>query len=164
MERLTLAAQIGVLLPSLAAAAIIDWRTRRVPNTLVAPLAVAGIVIQTLEFGLRGLGLAATGALIGAACLLPFYLLRGMAAGDIKLMAAAGAWFEPALSAWAVVFTCLAVTVLGLALWSAGRRRHGVPYAVAIATGTVAALSLMQAAQVGLVRSSPYFPTHGVSP
>jgi Flp pilus assembly protein protease CpaA len=164
MERLTLAAQIGVLLPSLAAAAIIDWRTRRVPNTLVAPLAVAGIVIQTLEFGLRGLGLAATGALIGAACLLPFYLLRGMAAGDIKLMAAAGAWFEPALSAWAVIFTCLAGSVLGMALWFARRRRHGVPYAIAIATGTVAALWLAQSAAAAPLDMIPPIPHHGVSP
>ncbi len=164
MNRLTVFAQLLVLVPMLSVAAVHDWRTRRVPNRLIAPLALIGVFVQSLASGPRGLALAAGGAVLAAVCLLPFYLMRGMAAGDIKLMAAAGAWLHPAMAAWAVAFTCLAGAVLGLALWSAGRRRHGVPYAVAIATGTVAALSLMQAAQAGLVRSSPYFPTHGVSP
>jgi prepilin peptidase CpaA len=162
MERFTLFAQFAVLAPSLVVAAIIDWRTRRVPNALVAPIAFAGVLVQALEFGLRGLGLAATGALIGGACLLPFYLLRGMAAGDIKLMAAAGAWFEPALAPWAVALTCVAGSLLGLAMWSAGRRRHGVPYALAIAVGVIAALALTQPA-AALAGPIPPIPPHGVS-
>lgn len=138
-------AQFAVLMPALAFAAVLDWRTRRVPNTLVGPLALAGFAAQGLEFGLRGLGLAFVGALLGAACTLPFYLLRGMAAGDVKLMAASGAWFAPALAPWVVAFSFLFGAVLGIALTLAGRRRHGVPYALAIALGTAATLSLLYA-------------------
>lgn len=158
MDRLTLLVQLTVLVPALLVAALLDWRTRRVPNRLVAPLAVVGVFVQALESGPRGLWLALGGALLAGACLLPFYLLRGMAAGDIKLMAAAGAWLPPAMSAWAVAFTCLAGAVLGIALWYAGRRRHGVPYALAIAVGTCAALLLMRS-----VAALPLTPHHGVS-
>lgn len=142
MSTLTPIAHLAVLLPALALAAALDLRSRRVPNTLTAPLAVAGFVAQTLDLGMRGLGLALTGAALGAACTLPFYLLRGMAAGDVKLMAASGAWFAPAVAAWAAAFTFLIGGVIGIAMIIAGRRRRGVPYAVAIALGTGAALML----------------------
>lgn len=158
MDRLTLIVQFAVLVPALTLAAVLDWRTRRVPNRLIASLAIAGAFAQALESGPRGLGLAIAGASLAGACLLPFYLLRGMAAGDIKLMAAAGAWLPPAMSVWAVAFTCLVGAVLGIALWSAGRRRHGVPYAIAIAVGTGAALLLMRSAA-----AVPLIPHHGVS-
>lgn len=137
-------AHLAVLLPALAIAAVLDWRSRRVPNRLVGPLALAGFVAQTLEFGLRGLGLALGAAAVGALCTLPFYLLRGMAAGDVKLMAAVGAWFAPAVASWVVAFTFLVGGVLGIALTLAGRRRHGVPYALAIAIGTASTLLLMR--------------------
>ena len=145
MSSLTLTpyAQFAVLLPALAFAAALDWRSRRVPNALVAPLALAGFAAQGLELGLRGLGFALGGALLGAACTLPFYLLRGMAAGDVKLMAATGAWFAPALAPWVFAFSFLIGGALGVAMTFAGRRRHGVPYAPAIALGTVAALLLI---------------------
>lgn len=142
MSSLTLTpyAQFAVLLPALAIAAALDWRARRVPNALVAPLALAGFAAQGLDLGLRGLGLALGGALLGFACTLPFYLLRGMAAGDVKLMAATGAWFAPAHAPWVFASSFLIGGGLGVAVALAGRRRHGVPYALAIALGTGAAL------------------------
>jgi prepilin peptidase CpaA len=145
MSSLTASAQLAVLLPALALAAVLDWRSRRVPNALVAPIALAGVVTQAIDLGLRGLGLAVGGALFGAACTLPFYLLRGMAAGDVKLMAAAGAWFAPVSAPWLVASSFLVGGGLGVALTLAGRRRHGVPYAVAIALGTGATLLLVHA-------------------
>lgn len=145
MQSLTPVAQFAVLMPALALAAALDWRSRRVPNLLIAPLASAGVIAQGLDLGLRGLTLALGGALLGAACTLPFYLLRGMAAGDVKLMAAVGAWFAPAAAPWVIAFTFLVGGGLGIAMTVAGRRRHGVPYALAIALGTAATLSLMHA-------------------
>lgn len=143
MTSLTSVAQFAVLLPALAVAAALDWRSRQVPNLLVAPLALAGIAVQTFDLGPRGLGFALGGALIGAVCTLPFHLLRGMAAGDVKLMAAAGAWFAPEAAPLVIALTFLAGGVLGIAMIVAGRRRYGVPYAIAIALGVAATLLLL---------------------
>ena len=71
-------------------AAICDWRSFRIPNALVASSAVAALMVAAFEP--RGLGLASAvaGGLAGLGLLLPLYLLRGMAAGDVKLMAVVG--------------------------------------------------------------------------
>lgn len=145
MTSLTAVAQFAVLMPLLVVAAALDWRSRRVPNLLVALLAGGGLLAQGLDLGVRGLGLALGGSLFGAVCTLPFYLLRGMAAGDVKLMAAAGAWFAPAAAPWVIAFTFLVGGALGIAMTFIGRSRHGVPYALAIALGTAVTLLLLHA-------------------
>lgn len=109
---------------------------------LVSAIALTGFVLQVLTFGSPGLQSAAVGALIGAASFLPFYLLEGMAAGDVKLMAATCAWLSPELAASAVVATYLSGSVLGAVFWISGRRSQGVPYALAIAIGTLLAVLL----------------------
>lgn len=47
------------------------------------------------ESGMAGGGSALLGMLVGAGVFLPIYLVRGMGAGDVKLMAAAGTFLGP---------------------------------------------------------------------
>ena len=91
-------------------AVVFDVRQRRIPNTLVLVVLAAGLVINLIgpQIWLRGSGLltlypsalgikgALLGALIGLAVFLPFYLLRAMGAGDVKLMAGIGSFVGPA--------------------------------------------------------------------
>lgn len=130
----------AALCPALLGAAVLDWRTRILPNSLSLFIAASGLVTQAFVAGGVGVLVGLLGSLVGFLSLLPFHLLRGMAAGDVKLMTAVGAWMSPANAALAVVLTILAGGVLGLAFLAAGRRRDGLPYAAAIAAGTFATL------------------------
>lgn len=80
-------------------AASIDLASRRIPNRLIA-LGLAGALVAQCALPGPHTGFAAwlAGAATGAGLLLPFYLVRGMAAGDVKLMLAIGAWVGPTLA------------------------------------------------------------------
>jgi len=73
----------------------LDWRLRRIPNWLTVPALCAGIAANTLAWGWAGTKAALEGAGLALALLLPFVLLRGLGAGDWKLMGALGAWLGP---------------------------------------------------------------------
>lgn len=75
----------------LAAAVWHDLRTMRVPNRVVLAGAACGLVLAALPGGI-GAGRAALGMGLGLAVFLPLYLLRAMGAGDVKLLAALGAF------------------------------------------------------------------------
>jgi prepilin peptidase CpaA len=87
----------GTLTPFLLAIvmAVGDWRSRRIPNFLTFGGALAGIVFQTAVMGWAGLFQALTGLLLGLGLLLLPYILGGMGAGDVKALAALGAWLGP---------------------------------------------------------------------
>lgn len=97
------------LLVALAAAVITDLRRHRIPNALVLTVVVAALVLQTLAGGWQGLGAGLLGAATGLACFMPFYVLRGMGAGDVKLLAAVGAF----LGAKGALFAALAALIAG---------------------------------------------------
>lgn len=134
--------QSALLMPMLLVAAHSDLRHRFISNRLVGAVAAAGVMAQMLSHGSSGAGLALTSAAIGAGCLLPLYLLGGMAAGDIKLTAATGMWLSPATMTLMVAITSLFACAIGAGLWLTGHRSTSVPYAVPIAIGTGIALLL----------------------
>jgi prepilin peptidase CpaA len=109
----------------LALAVYWDIRERRVPNKVILSGLLTALVFHTLMSGLPGLGGAFVGALTGLLVLLPINLLRLMGAGDVKLMAMAGAFgasFETSL--WMVLYTLLAGGVLVILYASSGRVRE----------------------------------------
>ncbi|CAB3749973.1 A24 family peptidase [Paraburkholderia humisilvae] len=82
-----------VLLLVITAAAL-DLRTRRIPNWLVATALVAALPAQWMLYGaVDGLAVWFAGSLVGGLIFLPGYMVRAVGAGDVKLMAAVGAWF-----------------------------------------------------------------------
>jgi prepilin peptidase CpaA len=97
-------------------AAVWDLRTRRIPNILTFGAALAAIATHGYLGGPAGAGWALAGWLVGVAFFLPFFALGGMGAGDVKLLAALGAWLGPAAAAWTALFSLIAGGVLGLAV------------------------------------------------
>ena len=101
-------------LASALAGAIWDIRTRRVPNALTFGTAIAALVVHLLSGGWQGLGWVATGWAVGLAMFLPLFLLGGLGAGDVKLLAALGAWLGPAGALWIGVYGAIAGGVLAV--------------------------------------------------
>jgi prepilin peptidase CpaA len=101
---------VGVVLMAVAW----DLSTRRIPNVLTFGAALAGFVVHGYAGGWSGAGMSVAGWLVGVACFLPVFLLRGMGGGDVKLLAAIGAWIGPVATVWVALFASIAGGVLGL--------------------------------------------------
>lgn len=104
----------GVLIGLLVAAAVIDWRTHRIPNWLTVSGTVYGLLFHATHSTSVAAGLlhCSAGLLLGLALLLPLWLVRILGAGDVKLMAMAGAFLGP----WSVLHGLLYVLIAGGAL------------------------------------------------
>jgi leader peptidase (prepilin peptidase)/N-methyltransferase len=122
------------------ALALIDLDTRRLPNAIVLPALLAGIVLLGAAALLRGDLAALAGAAIGGAALFALYLLlalvsagRGMGMGDVKLAAVLGlylgflGWGNLLVGAFAAF---LFGGLFGLALMLARRagRKTAIPF------------------------------------
>jgi prepilin peptidase CpaA len=96
-------------------AAVNDLATRRIPNRLLlAGLACALLLHVFSAVPGKSLLIALSGMGVGLAVFLPLYLLRGMAAGDVKMMAVVGAFVRPVDVFEIVVVTWLAGGLMGL--------------------------------------------------
>jgi len=147
------------LLLLVCSAAMNDLMTRRIPNRLLLAGLAGALVLHLLSANPGASLLAALGGMgTGLALFLPFYLVRGMAAGDVKMMAVVGAFTGPheaiaiAVLTWCIGgVMALAVLLLRgrlqLALGNLGRlfsperqSAGSIPYGVAIAAGTITVL------------------------
>ena len=97
-------------------ATVTDIRSRRIPNVLTFGAAAAALVFHTVTSGASGAAASAGGWLAGAALFMPFFLLGGMGAGDVKLLAAVGAWLGAGNALWVAIFTSLAGGVMAVIL------------------------------------------------
>jgi prepilin peptidase CpaA len=161
----------ALLLLMVSIAAVNDLATRRIPNRLLLVGLAGALVLHGLS-GAPGAALlsALGGMALGLGLFLPFYLVRGMAAGDVKMMAVVGfftgptAAFQIAVITWCAggVMALLVVVLrsrLRLALVNIGHLLCGLlvpgtkpadttlpqsagsmPYGLAIALGTIAVL------------------------
>jgi prepilin peptidase CpaA len=105
---------------ALAVASVWDIRSRRIPNWLVIVLAVLGVcytaVVQSPS---SGVSRALLGLVLGFGLWIPFYALRMLGAGDVKLFAAASCWLPPSQIFGAAIISALAggvLSVIGLVL------------------------------------------------
>lgn len=72
-----------------------DWQSRRIPNWLTVSGFFLGAILNVMIFHMAGAKHAVEGAGMGLGLLLPIVLLRGLGAGDWKLMGALGAFLGP---------------------------------------------------------------------
>ena len=155
-----------VLLVLLVGAVAYDLVSHRIPNYyLLLGLAIA-LAIQSASDGWPGALMVGAGFFSGLAVFLPFYLMGGMAAGDVKLMAVVGAFLGCGGVLWAAAVTLIAGAGLGIGYllvqgqlkcflkryWAMASlnsyipaepgdaARHRFPYALAIAVGTLMSL------------------------
>lgn len=98
----------------LAVAIFTDLRSRRIPNWLVLPFMLAGIVVSGWLHGWHGIGQSLGGLGLGALLFGILFWMGGMGMGDVKLCAAIGAWIGPAQLLFALVLTGLAGGVMAL--------------------------------------------------
>jgi prepilin peptidase CpaA len=113
----------------LASACAFDLRVRRIPNRLVAIIGVAGALFAFATMPpWSGVQHVLGGAGVGLALWLPFWLMRVLGAGDVKLAASAGIW----LGVSGVIEASLVAAACGgvLALWALSRQ-GGVAVGVA---------------------------------
>ena len=96
-----------------------DLRTRRIPNYLTLGTAVAGLAYNLICHGWMGLMGGILGMLLGFGFLILPYLWGGMGAGDVKALAALGAWLGPAGTVFLFCYMGIAggLMALGVLLW-----------------------------------------------
>jgi prepilin peptidase CpaA len=116
------------LAAGLSVAAVVDLRTRRIPNGLTATMAGIGVGLAASGVSGISLGAAFAGFALGLALMLPGHLFGATGAGDVKLMAAVGAIVGPGLVVTAFLFTAIAGGVLAVIV-AARRRRLGATLA-----------------------------------
>lgn len=129
-----------------------DITRRRISNWTSGGAALGGVACHLIQQGGRGAILALGGALTGFGIFLVFYLLHGMGAGDLKLMAGFGSVLGPGPileAAWiaALAGGLMAVTYVGVRAVrrrpsgpSPDQREEAIPYAPAIVAGAWLAL------------------------
>jgi prepilin peptidase CpaA len=97
-------------------AAVIDIRSRRIPNWLVIFFLVAALVFGLEHRGLPGLRTSLMGMALAVIVLGPPCWLRAIGMGDLKLCVAVGAWIGFTQLTIALVITAIAGGIIGI-LW-----------------------------------------------
>ncbi len=107
-------AQIYLVMPLLLALwmAWIDLKSNRIPNYLTLGCALAGLAYQLWAYGWTGLADGFLGLGLGFALLFVFYLMGGLGAGDVKALAALGAWLGP----WQTLYLFIYMAFSGVLL------------------------------------------------
>lgn len=139
---------LGVLALLLVLAAVIDLRTRTIPNPLNVAIAVLAPLFW-LSVGMQfwpGMAIQIGVAAAVFALLAIAFWVGMMGGGDVKMAAAVAMWFSPEGTLKFLVLMSLAGGVLTLVMVVLHRlqKREGrpeIPYGVAIAFGALAILA-----------------------
>ncbi|MGD9504773.1 MAG: prepilin peptidase [Syntrophobacteraceae bacterium] len=100
-----------------AVAVASDLKSRRIPNTLTVPASIAGLAVNVALHGWEdGPWTAFAGMAIAVIPPLLIFMLGGMGGGDVKLLAAIGAWLGPEGALSLLLCTALAGGVMSGAL------------------------------------------------
>lgn len=104
-----------ILMLLLALAVVHDLRETRVPNYLTVGGAIVALGLSAYQGGAGAAGLAAAAMLLGAAAFVPFFALRMVGAGDVKLFGMVGGFVGLDALLPVGIYVALAGGVLGLA-------------------------------------------------
>lgn len=98
-----------------------DLRERRIPNALIGVGLALGLVFGALAGGLNEVGSRSLGAFAGLAALFPFFALRMLGAGDVKLMAVVGSFTGASALLPILLYTFIAGGALALIAFAVTR-------------------------------------------
>jgi len=115
--------QLNLVLPLLLASwmAWHDMRTNRIPNYLTLGGVLAGLGYQLGFHGWTGLSNGFLGMSLGFALLIFFYWKGGLGAGDVKALAALGAWLGPWQTLYLFIYMAFSgIILIFMILWWRG--------------------------------------------
>ena len=92
----------------------LDWRIRKIPNWLTVPALLVGILLSAALGRWPGARASLEGAGISLGVLLPFVFMRGLGAGDWKLMGALGAYLGPQRTIVVLLGTVLIAGIMSM--------------------------------------------------
>ena len=99
-----------------------DLRQGRIPNRLTYGSLVLGLVLRVILGGWRGAFDGLMAGLVGGGVFLLLFLVRGMGAGDVKLMTAIGMWAGLRHVVAIMLVTAIAGGILALGYMGARKR------------------------------------------
>jgi prepilin peptidase CpaA len=112
----------GIAIAIATVACLYDVSTSRIPNRLTFTTAALAILFHVFAPSGAGFSHATLGLLVGLLVFFPLFALGAMGAGDLKLMAAVGAW----IGVPSIIYVALYASIAGgvLAVIVALRRRY----------------------------------------
>ncbi len=137
--------------------AVIDLRTRRIPNPVTIGAAALGVLLAATGVTRVGIAGSLLGFLLGMLLMLPGHLLGATGAGDVKLLGAAGAILGIARVPYAFLYTAIAGGLLALAVAASRGRLGGTLRGVALVVASPRAGSAA-AERPGAGNAFPYGP------
>ncbi len=135
-----------LLLPVLGLASWMDWKERRIPNSVLFPSLILAFLVNLIILGPSGLLHSLSGTVVGFFLLIIPYLLRGMGAGDVKLLMVIGSFGGP----YFVLYSFLAGAIIGgiivLIIYIFNKRKQkeitSFPYGIPLSLGALVSLLL----------------------
>lgn len=95
---------------------ITDIKSRKILNIVTLPAILIGFIYYISIYGFEGFLFSGKGLLVGFSLLLIPYLLGGMGAGDVKLMAAVGSLMGAGFVFYSFIYSALIGGVIALVL------------------------------------------------
>lgn len=156
-----------IVILSVGFAALIDLKTRRIPNWLTLTLAASAVVGSFLAFGWESGFVSLIGLLVGYCVFLLPFMLGGMGGGDVKLMGAIGALKGSAFVVKTALFGALWGGLLALLVILVKKRtqileRFGIGLKLFVLTRGRTGKELMKPAEDAGERERLYVP-YGVA-
>lgn len=105
-----------------AVAMAVDLRYLKIPNLLTMSLCLGGVVHHVIDSGLLGGVFSLSGAVVGFVLLFLPFAIGAFGAGDVKMVAALGAWLGPNATVLLVIFSMIAMVIYSLSLLAWQRR------------------------------------------
>ena len=106
-----------LLLIGLTVASVLDVTRRRVPNWLCVGIATCGVLARLLLSGPTACGWGVLGTAVGLLLLLLPFARGWVGGGDVKLLAAVGAWLGPTLVLVSAVLAAAVAGLIALVCW-----------------------------------------------
>lgn len=132
---------IYLLLPVLFIVSWIDFRERRIPNSVLFPSFILALIINTIILGLAGSLHSIAGAFMGFVLLIIPYLMGGIGAGDVKLLMVIGSFGGIYFVLYSFLAGALIGGILALTIFLFNKRKQkrisSFPYGIPLSLGVL---------------------------